>query len=257
MISLRDRAKDVALGFHMMYPAAGIIEGVHSDWDWLWIDQQHGQFDDRSIYEALRTASSVQLPAIVRVPGHSSERIGQVLDAGADGIMVPVVETAEEAESIVQAARFPPRGKRSFGGRRPIDRVGREYYTAPELQPFIVVQIETPLGLANCEAIAATDGVDAIFLGADDLKISMGFPVDTPPDHPSLLEATQKVASAAHDAGIVAGAVVLDAVHLNELVAFGYTLLASCSDSRAIRTVSQSTSSQYRAELSSRPRMKE
>ena len=118
---------EVSLGLCLTYPAAGIIENVGKDWDWVWLDTQHGQLDRRALLDCVRTADSVGIPSVIRIPGHDSHLICDALDMGAQGIMVPMVESAEQAERIVREIFYPPRGKRSYGGRRVNDLYGTDY----------------------------------------------------------------------------------------------------------------------------------
>src|SRR5690606_15847466 len=109
---------------------------------------------------------------IVRVDGHEPYAISKMFDAGAAGVIVPMVETVEQAEAVVAATRFRPRGIRSFGPMR-ADVVGMRPAELEE-RVFVFVMIETALGIENAEAIAAVDGVDGIFVGMADLAISRG-----------------------------------------------------------------------------------
>ena len=109
------------LGLGVMYPAAGIIERIGPDWDWMWIDGQHGELGYGDILAAVRASNLIQRPTVVRVPGHDSGAIGLALDTAADAVMVPMIDDADQARQIVNAAKFPPLGNRSYGARRPID----------------------------------------------------------------------------------------------------------------------------------------
>lgn len=133
-------------------------------------DCQHGLWD-RS---ALAAAIPLVTPAtpLVRVAANHPHLIGDALDQGAQGVIVPLVESAEQAAAAVRAAHFPPRGARSGGGIRPL-RDFPAYVTAAE-QTLVSVMIETRAGLDNAAAIAATPGVDMIFIGPGDLGLCIG-----------------------------------------------------------------------------------
>jgi len=237
------KEQGIAFGYHLMYPAPGIIEAVYKDWDWLWIDGQHGQHTEASLLECTRTATALGLPAIIRVAGHSPEVIGKALDTGACGIMVPFVESAEEAQAIVRAAQFPPLGRRSFGGRRAIDIFGRN---TEDIRPLVIVQIETKEGVENAEAIAAVPGVGGLFFGGDDMRLSLGLPLDTPLSHPILTEMVHRISGAAQAHSKLAGAVAPNAICLEQLLLAGYTLIAAASDVRSIKLGSTATAKDYR-----------
>ncbi len=151
-----------------------LIETIGPMWDFLWIDGQHGPFSYDSALTAVRTTDLVGTDSLLRVPGQEHSLLGLYADMLPSAMMVPVVNTPEQAKAVVDATRFPPLGNRSYGGRRPIDFLGRDYYMGEGL--VLVLQIETPEAVENAAAIAALEGVDALFLGADDLKIQLGVP---------------------------------------------------------------------------------
>ena len=142
-------------GFAINYPAPGIIENIGSDWDFLWLDGQHGQIFPEQMLSMIRAAELLQVDTLLRVPGHEPGVVGPYADMLPTALMIPMINTAAEARQIVRATRFAPQGSRSFGGRRPVDRAGREYYRTTE--PVLVAQIETAEGLSNVDSIAQTD----------------------------------------------------------------------------------------------------
>lgn len=162
------------LGLLMMYPSPGALERIGQDWDWIWIDAQHGQLGYQDTVAMVRACNLIDRPAFVRVPWLEPGHIGLVLDMGADGVIVPCVDTPEMARAAVRVAKFPPVGGRSYGGRRAIDRQGRNYSNTANQDVLLVVQIESPEAIDNVDAIAATDGVDALFLGTDDIILHRG-----------------------------------------------------------------------------------
>src|SRR6185436_17886989 len=115
------------LGLNMMYPSPGAIERIGPDWDWIWIDGQHGELGYEETLAMVRACDRIERPAFVRVPHHGFGSISLALDTAPTAVIVPVVDTLEEARQIVKAAKFPPLGGRSYGGRRPIDLAGRLY----------------------------------------------------------------------------------------------------------------------------------
>jgi len=167
-------------GLCVMYPSSGAVERIGGDWDWIWLDGQHGEIGRDDMLALVRACDLVGRPAFVRVPGHEAGPIGLALDMGATAVIVPCVDTPEQAQAAVAAAKFPPLGNRSYGGRRPIDRHGRGYAATANAETLLVVQIESPLAIENVDRIAAVPGVDALFLGPDDIMLRRGFTMDTP-----------------------------------------------------------------------------
>jgi len=110
------------------------------------------------VIQAVRACDLVGLFSLVRVPGQEVGIIGKVLDTACHAVMVPMVDTVEQAEAVVRAARFPPRGKRSYGGRRPIDLYGRTYSHADRPQPMVVCQIESVEALNTTPCIPRCTG---------------------------------------------------------------------------------------------------
>lgn len=170
------------LGLAMAYPSAGALERIGPDWDWVWIDLQHGDLDLREMTDLVRTCDFIGKPGLVRVPAQDPGWVSRALDSGAAGVIVPMVESLEEARAMVRAAKFPPLGNRSYGGRRVIDRLGRGYYKAANEDMVLILQVESNEAVALSDALAALPGVDGLFLGPDDLTIREGRDVDSPKD---------------------------------------------------------------------------
>lgn len=168
------------IGLSVAYPSPGAVERIGPDWDWMWIDGQHGQLGYSDVQSIIRACDLIQKASIVRVPGQDFGVIGMTLDAGATGLIVPCVDTPEQARAVVDAAKFPPIGKRSYGSRRLIDRLGRAYSNEANQRTLLVVQIESPQALENVDAIAAVPGVDALFFGPDDTLLRRGIAMDIP-----------------------------------------------------------------------------
>ena len=218
------------LGMCSMYPAPGIIERIGQDWDWCWIDGQHGQWGTDEALAAVRACDLVGLFSMVRVPGQDPGVIGRTLDMACHAVMVPMVDTVEQAQAVVRAARFPPLGKRSYGGRRPIDLYGRAFSHADQPQPLVVCQIESLEALENAEAIAAVDGVDALFFGPDDMAQSKGMPMDGQRPAGCFDAEMKRVADAATRAGKFAAGIFTTPEALRGALAMGYRMIVCCGD---------------------------
>jgi len=239
-----------ALGLGLMYPNPNCIEAMASGWDWIWIDGQHGQMDYATILHAVQMTRAAGVAAITRVPGHSFDIIGPVLDTGTDGLMVPMVNTADQARAIVESVYFPPLGSRSYGGRRVIDIGGRDYYQDANARLTLVAQIETLEAVENAADIAAVDGVDCLFFGPDDMKMRMDLPINTPIDEsPELQTAMKQVAEAARESGKVAGCVAGTSAAMTTAVSLGYRLVVGGADIGFLRVAAAAKAAELRAAI--------
>ncbi len=173
--------------------------------DFLCIDWEHAQISRERIEDLIRAADVRHVPAMVRVPGHASEWTAAVLDAGAAGVLVPRISTAEQARAAVKAARFPPIGERGLGPGRATSYGYHipDYLAAANERLVLAIQVETAQGLDNIDEIVAVDGIDVIFVGPSDLAASLG--ATTPADADRLNAAITTIAKATRRAGKVAG----------------------------------------------------
>ncbi|MCC7427308.1 MAG: 2,4-dihydroxyhept-2-ene-1,7-dioic acid aldolase [Alphaproteobacteria bacterium] len=184
-------------------PFAAELMG-RAGFDSLVIDMQHGVQDYASLVPILQALDACPVTAMVRVPWNEPGIIGKCLDAGAKGIICPMVNSAAEAEALVQSCRYPPRGSRSFGPIRA--GMGRPTYWKEANDEVIVMpMIETAQAVANIEAICAVPGIDAFYVGPADLALSLGCPPKGDADDPKVLAAFDTVLAAAKRAGIQVG----------------------------------------------------
>ena len=243
------RAGAVCFGAANTYPAPGIIELMCKGWDFVWIDGQHGQFSYDGAMNAVRAATGTGVDSLLRVPGHEHSPLCLYADMAPAAILVPMVNTAAEAEHVVCGLRFPPRGVRSFGGRRMGDLYGRDYARDTELA--VVVQIETVEAAANADAIAAVEGVDCLFFGPDDMKMSLGLPMDTlVTGDQRLLDAMSRTAQAARAHGRALGCACPNADAARLAVSLGFRLIASGGDAPFLRSGAAARLSELRSACS-------
>ena len=236
------------LGLCVMYPSPGAVERIGSDWDWIWLDGQHGQMGYAEILNMVRACDLIQRPALVRVPGHELSNISMALDAGAAGVIVPCVDTPEQAQAVVKAAKFPPLGNRSYGGRRVIDFQGREYLNSANDDLLLVCQIESPEAIDNADAIAAIPGVDALFLGPDDILLRRGVSLAIPHSRETLgadMEAVMSACRKHNKLGVMVG----HGDMLSLCVEMGFSLIVSGGDVPFLATTSKRVSGEARALL--------
>jgi len=205
----RMRADEVALGLAVRLARTGEIAAVAraTGHDFLFIDGQHGIFSRESIAEIAQAALGLGVAPLLRVRRFDDPEISQMLDAGVMGIVIPDVNSAEEARRAVAACKFPPVGRRSVGGAypafgfRPVP-IG-ELTQALNAQTMVVCMIETLEGLSQVEAIAAVEGVDVLHVGCNDMLVDMGLPGAF--GSPEIMAAIDKVIEACRAAGKFAG----------------------------------------------------
>lgn len=171
------------------------------------VDSEHAPFSATEIQDLIRAADSRGVPAIVRVSGAGPE-IGRALDSGAAGVLVPMVETAEDAANVVSLVRYPPVGRRGAGPGRATaygaDFAG--YLARANDAVAAMIQVESVRGVENVEAILAVPGIDLVFVGPGDLAVSLGVPVGAP-EHTAAIE---RIADAARAAGVPLGIFCVD-----------------------------------------------
>jgi 4-hydroxy-2-oxoheptanedioate aldolase len=179
-----------------------VIETVFGlGYDYVGIDTQHTLIDPAAAARLLYSVPRDGPPALVRAPSNNAPDIGRLLDAGADGVIVPMVNSAADAEAAVAACRYGPKGVRSFGPfrtRLPYDVAGLEARAA------CFVMIETEEAVGEIAAICATPGLTGIYVGPGDLAVTLGFPVGADPMPEPLKAACAKVADACGRAGLIA-----------------------------------------------------
>lgn len=230
-ISQKIRSSAVCRGTWLSSGSATVAElAAHCGLDWLLFDMEHGCLTEAGLPDQLRAVGGRDLMTVVRVPTHEAGLIGRVLDAGADAIMVPHVESAEQARALVRAMTYPPLGDRGYS------RSVRAYaygIVAPESRerPMLFVQIESVEGVANVDAIAKISGVDVLFVGPADLKLSLS----TTPNAPAYEVALNAVTLAAKANGLQAGILIRDRSETAALEAQGFTKLAVDSDLSILR----------------------
>jgi 4-hydroxy-2-oxoheptanedioate aldolase len=179
--------------------------------DWLLVDGEHGPNDLRSMLSVLQAVAPYPAHPVVRVPTGDATLIKQVLEIGATTLLVPMVETAEQARGLVAATRYPPRGIRGVGSG--LARSSRwngwpEYLHEADDRVCLLVQVETASAMARLDEIAAVDGVDGVFVGPSDLAASMGHLGR--PGHPDVRAAIERAIPAILRAGKAPGILAVD-----------------------------------------------
>ncbi|MCY4455165.1 MAG: aldolase/citrate lyase family protein, partial [Chloroflexi bacterium] len=194
------------IGAWLGTPSAHIAESMaHAGFDWLCIDMQHGVIDYNDTVEMLRGISTTDTVPFVRVPWNDPPTLMKVLDAGAYGVVIPLVNNREEAERAVWACRYPPQGGRSFGPARATMYAGDGYVDEANDEIAVICMIETAEALDNLDDILSVDGVDCAYIGPSDLAYAIGMqPVGDNPD-PRHQETVLSVLEACRRHGVTPG----------------------------------------------------
>ena len=206
MVSIRNTTKeklnsgDLAIGIGIRQArTVDIAKAMKTaGFDWLFIDMEHNSMDIDTAVQISVTAQEVGITPLVRVPGFQHFHASRVLDGGAQGVVVPHVDTKEIAKKMVDQCKYPPIGHRSVTGAQPM----LDFQTYPmgeatqavNSATFLVIMLETPLAIYNVYEIAAIPGVDALLIGTNDLCMEMGIPGQL--DHPDIVEAYKKTIAA-------------------------------------------------------------
>jgi 4-hydroxy-2-oxoheptanedioate aldolase len=199
--------------------------------DFVALDVQHGLYGYESVVSAIRAVDTTPAVPIVRVPSGDPAFAGKLLDAGAQGIIFPMIETADDAEGAVKACRYHPRGTRSFGPARAGLRFGRDPDVLSNLA-LCIVMIETARAVDNVHQIVAVDGIDAVFIGPADLAITYGMAPSAEPVPGVHADAIELVRQAACNAGLGVGFPCLTAEYATKMATAGYTLLPIGADTQ-------------------------
>ncbi len=228
-------AGKVAFGGWCMVASPFVAEAVSaSGCDWLGIDQQHGLIGDEAMFAMVQAAAIRRTPVLVRVPWNAPAPIMRALDAGADGVIVPMVNTPEEAAAAVAASRYPPTGYRSFGPLRAGMAQPSFSPSSGNEQVVLLVMVETLQAFENLESILDVPGLDGVLVGPFDLTISYTGETSGAASSARDVEMIEEIARACARRGLVAaisGITVADVARWREA---GYTLLTLPSDAALI-----------------------
>jgi 4-hydroxy-2-oxoheptanedioate aldolase len=203
---------------------------AHQGWDSVTIDMQHGPIDFAHAYEMLLAVSTTDSTPIVRVPWHDPGIIMRVLDAGAYGVMCPLVNTADEARDFAAACHYAPGGYRSIGPTRAGFYAGPDYVAQANETILTLAQIESKAGLANARAIAEVPGIDVLFVGPSDLGRSLGRPANVDPEDSVVTDAITHIRDAAHEAGKRCGIFCASPDYALAMLRRGFDLATAASD---------------------------
>jgi len=204
--------------------------------DWLLLDLEHGAGDVAITYQQLQALSASSSTPVVRIDQLSRPKAQRILDAGASGIMFPQIQSAEEAREAIEMMYYPPRGTRGMAKMTRATQFGKfanEYIGSLDQNLLGVIQIETLKALDNIDAIAATDGIDVLFVGPTDLSLSLGILGQL--NHPHYQDAIRSIATAAKKYGKAVGVLLQDVNEYEMYYQLGYRFLACGADSMFVR----------------------
>ncbi len=212
---------------------------ANAGFDWICVDMEHGAIDLESMTNIFRTIDAFDCVPVARLPLNDPTWIHRTLDAGARGLIIPMVKTAEAAEAAIREAKFPPRGTRGYGYCR-ANRHGADFdaYCAEANDEIaMIMQIEHKDAITNLDAILEMEGVDGLFIGPLDLSGSMG--ITGQMDHPDMVAALETYTSACKAHGVSAGMhiVLPDDQNIREAIDAGYALIALGVDNSLLHSI--------------------
>jgi len=201
--------------------------------DLVTIDQQHGIGGNAELLGCLTAARAANVPALVRVANNDVGLIGRALDAGAQGVICPMVNTPDDARRLVDAVKYPPQGSRSWGPYRARLGLG-DYFRDANRWTIACGQIETKAALADLDAILATPGLDMICAGPNDLAITLSGGAHANIRAPEVTTALDHLLAKCREHGVIATIFANDADYARPLVAAGWQIIAVANDARWI-----------------------
>jgi 4-hydroxy-2-oxoheptanedioate aldolase len=210
----------------------GPEEFARAGYDYVGFDLQHGYLDDADVALLLRRLEHVPIGTAVRLPSTDPAPIGRVLDAGADAVIIAMVESGEQAQKAVAATRYPPAGVRSFGPLRPSLGLDAD---ALESRASVFAMVETARGVAAVDEICSVAGLSGIYVGPADLAISFGCAPAEAWTNPTFQEALARIRSTTATAGLVAGIHANTGTVGNAMARLGFRMITLASESQALR----------------------
>ncbi len=207
---------------------------AHQGFDSLTIDLQHGLIDYATAVAMLQAISATPAVPLVRIPWREPGITMKLLDAGAWGVICPMVSNPREAEELVAFGRYPPRGTRSFGPLRASLVAGGDYFARADEEVLLLAMIETREGVENLEAILQVDGLDGVYIGPSDLAIALGYGPGFDHERPELLAVIRRIADCARAHGKIAGIHTMSPAYARRMWELGFHFVSLMTDSRML-----------------------
>ena len=219
---------------------------AHQGWDSLTIDLQHGVVDYQAAVNMLTAISTTETVPLVRVPWLDPGILMKVLDAGAYGVICPMINSVQDAERLVAATHYPPRGTRSFGPIRAFLYAGQDYPSHANDTIVAFAMIETREGLDNLEEILRVDGIEAIYIGPSDLSLALGCTPTFDAVDPPVAEAIDYILAKCRERGVVAGIHNGTPEYALQRIQKGFQFVTVASDARLMAAGAQQVLSAMR-----------
>lgn len=202
----------------------------HAGFDFLVLDMEHTIADVPQLFSLLQAVAGTPAASVVRLPWNDAVMVKRVMDAGAQSLMFPYIQTVAEAEAAVSATRYPPKGTRGVAAMQRAGRFGTvpDYLKRASEEVCVILQVETPEAIAQLPAIAAVEGVDCMFVGPGDLSASLGYIGEV--GRPEVQKALEAAAKACREAGKPCGIVAPTIEMARMFLGYGYSWSAVASD---------------------------
>lgn len=224
---------DAVVNGWLAIPSAFSAEVMaHQGFDSLTVDMQHGVVDYQVAVTMLQAISTTPTVPLARVPWNDPGQLMKILDAGVYGVICPMISTRAQAEALVHACKYPPRGYRSWGPVRASLYAGADYGDHANDDLIVLPMIETKEALENLDDILSVPGVDAIYVGPSDLSLALGCKPRLDQTDPPVVEAQQRIVEACKRHGIVAGIHCNTPEYALRMISAGYQLVTLASDGR-------------------------
>lgn len=200
-------------------------------WDSVTLDAQHGLFDEAAIVRTLLTLSAPRPKRLVRVPWNEPGTIGRVLDAGADGVIVPMINSTDEARKLADACWYSPRGRRSYGPILAAARAGSVPYEQFAAKIEVLAMIETREAVEAVSEIASIHGITGLYVGPSDLALALGHKPAPDREEPEIIDVYRTIIAAATRAGKTAGIFCASPSYAKRMGELGFTMVTAGIDS--------------------------
>lgn len=219
---------------------------ANTGFDWLLVDGEHGPNDIKDIMGQLQALAPYPVKAVVRLADHNEASIKRVLDIGGQNLLIPMVETQQQAEDLVKSVQFAPKGRRGLGGG--LTRATRwgsipDYFKLADENICLILQLESLEGIEALDAITQTDGVDAIFIGPADLAAAMGYIGQ--PAHPEVRKVVEASIKRVHELGKPVGVYCADPEQLKAYQEMGASFFLIAADAILLKQAASKLVSQF------------